>query len=44
MFFIFLCTTYVFEELLSQLLDMVHDFVRAALLLANTLHLIGYQL
>lgn len=36
--------TYIFEELLRQLLDVVHDFVWAGLLLPYPLHLIGYQL
>lgn len=36
--------TYVFEELLRQLLDMIHDFVRTGLLLSYPLHVIGHQL
>lgn len=37
-------TTYIFEELLSQLLDVVHDLVRTRLLLSNPFHMIGDQL
>lgn len=36
--------TYIFKELLSQLLDVVHDFVRTGFLLSNPLHMIGNQL
>lgn len=36
--------TYILEELLSQLLDVVHDFVWTGLLLSNPLHMIGDQL
>lgn len=35
---------YVSEELLRQLLDMIHDFVRTGLLLSYPLHMIGRQL
>lgn len=39
-----LSSTYIFEEQLSQLLDVVHDFVRTGLLLTYPLHVISYQL
>lgn len=37
-------STYVFEELLRQLLDMIHDFVQTGLLLSYPLHMISHQL
>lgn len=36
--------TYVFEELLGQLLDVVQHFVQVVLLLTNPLHLVGNEL
>ena len=37
-------TTYVFEELLGQLLDVVEHLAWAALLVADPLHLVGVEL